>query len=101
MFTWTRLKFFTSQFKPFTLALGVTFLLLTAYQVQQNNQHVQAQLTNACMTVKSNLPMNHTGHPCNVAYMPNQSWWSWASSDSKSVHMHFLDLVELMHHSFY
>jgi len=88
-----------TKLTSFTLALTLT--LAVVFNLNGTTFNNQADLFKTCMAVESNLPMNHNNHPCNVAYMSNQSWWSWASSDSKSVHLHFLDLVELMHHSFY
>jgi hypothetical protein len=61
----------------------------------------QTDLLKSCMAEESNLPMNHNNHPCNAAYMPNKSWISWLSNDNKSAHLHFLDLVELLHYSFH
>jgi hypothetical protein len=83
----------------FTFALMLTLMLT----INLNSTALinQTDLVKPCMVVKSNLPMNHNNHPCNATYTSNQSWWSWASSDNKSVHLHFLDLTELMHHSFY
>jgi len=55
-----------------------------------------AQLSKSCMAIESNLPMNHSGHPCSRVYSPNESLWSWLSGDSQSAHLHFLDLAELI-----
>lgn len=75
------------------------FVVSTAFS-EMTYSH-QVDLLKSCMAVESNLPMNHSSHPCSATYMSNQSWWSWVSNDSKSAHLHFLDLIELMHHSFY
>lgn len=77
------------------LALAVTLIFTN------NSLNNQADLLKPCMAVNSNLPISHNSHPCNSSYLVNQSWWSWASSDNKSLHLHFLNLVELMHHRFY
>jgi hypothetical protein len=76
-------------------AFGVC-LILALNKVDINNQAHLAQLNESCMAVKSNLPMNHTRHPCNHLYASNQSIWSWLSSDNQSAHLHFLDWVELL-----
>ena len=88
-----------TKFTAFIFALMITLVL--ASNIKHSAYISQTDLSQSCMTVTSTLPMNHNNHPCNATYMSNQSWWSWASSDSKSVHLHFLDLIELMHHSFY
>jgi len=85
-----------TTFISFTFAFMITLVVTINSSALIN----QTNLSNSCMAVESKLPMNHSNHPCNVAYLSNQSWWSWASSDSKSVHLHFLDLIELMHYSF-
>jgi len=57
------------------------------------------------MAIESSLPLSHINHPCYTSHMSknmsSNSWISWLSGDSKSTHLHFLDLVELIHHSFY
>lgn len=81
-------------------ALALTMTLLVTVNLNGYAFNKQTDLT-PCMTVKSNLPMNHSNHPCNAVYMPNKSWLSWLSNDSKSAHLHFLDLIELLHYSFH
>jgi len=87
-----------TKLSSFAFALAMTFTI--ASDVTNTTLTHQAKLLKSCMAMKSNLPMNHNNHPCNATYHTNQSWWSWASSDSQSVHLHFLDLVELMHLTF-
>lgn len=81
----------------FTAILTIT----AAYSIEQSASDKQANMLSACMAVESNLPISHSNHPCHATYMPNQSWWAWLSSDSKSAHFHFLDLIELLHYSFH
>jgi len=88
-----------TKLKTFTFALTVT--LAVAVNFSSANFNNQSDLLKSCMAVESNLPMNHSNHPCNAAYMPNKSWISWLSNDNKSAHLHFLDLVELLHYSFH
>ena len=83
-----------------TFALALTFTFVVAVNYSSTHFNNQANVLASCMAVKSNLPMNHSSHPCNAVYMSNKSWVSWLSNDSKSAHLHFLDLVELLHHSF-
>ena len=83
----------------FTLALTITLTISINF-----NGHAfssQADLLSSCMAVESNLPVNHRRHPCNAVYMSNKSWVSWLSNENKSAHLHFLDLVELLHYSFH
>ena len=86
--------------KVSSFSFALTLTLVVTINLNDRVFTKQSGLLKSCMAVKSNLPMNHNNHPCNAVYMPNQSWWSWVSNDSKSVHLHFLDLVELMHHNF-
>ncbi len=88
-----------TKLTPFTLALTIT--LSAAYHYDNIQGNNQADLITSCMAVESNLPMNHSSHPCNATYMPNKSWISWLSNENKSAHLHFLDLVELLHYSFH
>jgi hypothetical protein len=88
-----------TKLKTFTLALTITLAVTLSFSVANINS--QPDLLKSCMTVKSNLPMNHNYHPCNKTYMSNKSWISWLSNDNNSAHFHFLDLVELLHYSFH
>lgn len=88
-----------TKLKTFTLALAVTLAVTVNFNITNFNN--QSDLLTSCMAVESNLPMSHNNHPCNAAYMSNKSWISWFSNDSKSAHLHFLDLVELLHYSFH
>ena len=84
-----------------TFALALTITLSITLSISNGSANKQAGLLAACMAVESNLPMNHNNHPCNAVYMPNKSWISWLSNNNKSAHLHFLDLVELLHYSFH
>jgi len=88
-----------TKLTTFFIALTVTLAVTINFSNAQLNN--QASLLQSCMAVESNLPMNHSAHPCNAAYMPNKSWISWLSNDNKSVHFHYLDFVELLHYSFH
>jgi len=88
-----------TKLKTFTLALTITLAVTVNFSLANFNN--QSDLLKSCMAVKSNLPTNHSNHPCNAAYMSNKSWISWLSNDNKSAHLHFLDLVELLHYSFH
>jgi len=88
-----------TKLKTFTLALTLT--LVVSFNFSGRALSNQTDLLKSCMVVQSNLPMNHSNHPCNAAYMSNKSWISWLSNDNKSAHLHFLDLVELLHYSFH
>lgn len=84
-----------------SFALTLTLTLTVAMNFSSTTFTDQSSLLTSCMAVESNLPMSHNNHPCNAAYMSNKSWISWFSNDSKSAHLHFLDLVELLHYSFH
>lgn len=71
-------------------------LILGLNQLSTNKEIHLTQLSQSCMAIESNLPMNHAGHPCSRIYSPNESLWSWLSGDSQSAHLHFLDLAELI-----
>ena len=88
-----------TKLKNFALALTVTFAVTANFSVA--NLSNQSDLLKSCMAVESNLPMNHSSHPCNATYMSNKSWISWLSNNNNSAHLHFLDLVELLHYSFH
>lgn len=77
-----------------SLSLAVILILTLSLSFNSDTQ------SNACVVVESNLPSNHSLHPCNAVYKQNNSWLSWVSNDKKSIHLHFLDLVELLHYSF-
>jgi len=87
--------------KSATFTLTLTATLAVSINFSAANFTSQSDLLKSCMTVKSSLPMNHSNHPCNATYMSNKSWISWLSNDNNSVHLHFLDLVELLHYSFH
>jgi len=76
-------------------AFGV-FLILALNKVNTDNRAHLTQLHESCMAVKSNLPMNHTRHPCSHLKTSNQSIWSWLSSDNQSAHLQYLDWVDLL-----
>lgn len=88
-----------TKLSTFALTLAITLVLTVNSTSNMFNN--QADLLKSCMAVESNLPMNHSNHPCSAAYMSNKSWLSWLSNDNKSAHLHFLDLVELLHYSFH
>lgn len=92
-------KLLFKKLATFSLALTLTSAL--TLNLSSANFNKQSELLASCMAIKSNLPMNHNNHPCNATYMSNQSWLSWLSNDNKSAHLHFLDLVELLHYSFH
>jgi len=85
------------------LSFAFTFTLVTLFTLNKYTDTLtsQAQLISSCMAAESNLPMNHVNHPCYATNMPNQSWLSWLSGESKSTHLHFLDFAELIHYSFH
>jgi len=84
------------------LTLTILLIVLTlGIGISQTPLTKQSNLLQSCLMIETKLPMSHHDHPCRSAYMSNKSWWSWASSDTKSVHLHFLDLLELMHRTFH
>lgn len=88
-----------TKLKTFTLTLVITLAVTVNLNITNFNN--QSDLLTSCMAVESNLPMSHSNHPCSATYMSNKSWISWISNDNKSAHLHFLDLVELLHYSFH
>jgi len=90
-----------SKLKHLSFAFIFTLVTLFTVNTYADKSSLQAQLISPCMTSKSNLPMNHNNHPCYANNKSNKSWISWLSGDSKSTHLHFLDLVELLHYSFH
>jgi len=84
-----------------TFALALTITLTVSINYSNAKFISQADLLSSCMAAESNLPMNHSSHPCNAVYMQNKSWISWLSNDNESAHLHFLDLIELLHYSFH
>ncbi|ALO33630.1 hypothetical protein CMT41_02035 [Colwellia sp. MT41] len=90
-----------SKFMQLIFACTLTLATLVSFSQYSDKQTAQIQQPSLCMTVASNLPMNHVNHPCQASNMSNKSWLSWLSGDSKSTHLHFLDLVELIHYSFH
>ncbi len=101
MSKWIMTNYFLSKFKQLLFAFTFTLITLFALSNYSGDQSVQAKLLNSCMVVESNLPINHINHPCHTTNMSNKSWISWLSGESKSTHLHFLDLLELIHHSFH
>jgi hypothetical protein len=89
-----------SKIKHVSFAFALTLITLFSFNNNVDSLNSQAQLLNSCMAVESNLPMNHTNHPCYTSSMSNQSWLSWLSGGSESTHLHFLDLIELINYSF-
>jgi hypothetical protein len=90
-----------SKLKQISVAFTITLVSLFVVSEHTNKQNIQAQSISSCMVIESNLPMNHINHPCQTAEMSSNSWLSWLSGESKSTHLHFLDLVELIHYSRY
>ncbi|OUR61749.1 hypothetical protein A9Q74_07480 [Colwellia sp. 39_35_sub15_T18] len=90
-----------TKLTTFAFALTLTLTLTVTLNLSGHTFNDQTDLLDSCMAVESNLPMNHSNHPCNAAYMQNKSWLSWFANDKKSAHLHFLDLVELLHYSFH
>ncbi len=88
-----------TKLTAFSLSLTITLAVFANFDVDTYN--VQSNSLKSCMAAKSNLPINHSAHPCTSVYMQNKSWLSWLSNDNKSAHLHFLDLVELLHYSFH
>lgn len=86
-----------TKFKIFALTLALSWSSSAMYSSIEKNQ---AQAFNVCTSINSKLPLNHSNHPCQTSQLSNQSWWSWFKGDSRSTHLHFLDLVELLHYSF-
>jgi len=84
-----------------TFSFALTITLTLAFTFNNTNFNNQAGLLTSCMAVESSLPANHSSHPCNTVHMSNKRWISWLSNDNRSAHLHFLDLVELLHYSFH
>jgi hypothetical protein len=101
MSKWIMTNNFLLKFKQLSFAFTLTFITLFALSSYSDNQNIQAKLLSSCMAVESNLPMSHINHPCHSSSMSSKSWISWLSGESKSTHLHFLDLVELIHYSFH
>lgn len=91
-----------SKFKQISFAFILTLVTLFILSKHSNNQSIQAWFLSPCSNIESKLPMNHINHPCHTTNMSSNSWlsWlSWLSGESKSTHLHFLDLVELIHYN--
>lgn len=84
-----------------TIALILTITLVLTLNINNNTFNSHAHIAKPCMTIESKLPINHNTHPCNGVSIPNNNWLSWLTNKNKSAHLHFLDLVELLHYSFY
>jgi hypothetical protein len=100
MSRWTMANAYLPKIKPLFFAFSVALATWFTFSNHSINQLFQTQLLNTCVAVEYNLPMSHVNHPCNVVNMSNKSWLSWLSGGNKSTHLHFLDLVELIHYSF-
>lgn len=101
MSKWMMTNFSFSKIKHLSFAITLTLATLFILNKQMASPNMQAQLLNSCMSVESTLPMNHTNHPCYANNMSNKSWLAWLSGKSKTTHLHFLDLAELIHYSFH
>lgn len=100
MSKWMMTNLSLAKLKQLSFAFALTLIILFSLNKQTSQQNLQSELLKSCMAVKSNLPMNHTNHPCYTNNMSNKSWISWLFGESKSTHLHFLDFVELIHYSF-
>lgn len=92
-------KTLITKLTSFTLILTVT--LAFTLNINSSTFNNQAHITTPCMAIESKLPINHNNHPCNSVSKPKNNWLSWLTNENKSAHLHFLDLVELLHYSFY
>ena len=90
-----------SKFMQLSFAFTLTLIILFSFNQYNDKKITQIKVLSSCISVASNLPMNHVNHPCQASGMSNKSWLSWLSGDSKSTHLHFLDLAELLHYSFH
>ena len=90
-----------SKLNKLTFAIIFTFVMLFSLSKYNEQQNFKIKLLGSCMTIESKLPMNHANHPCRGRHEFNKSWLAWLSGDSKSTHLHFLDLAELLHYSFH
>lgn len=91
----------SSKFMQVSFAFIFTLITLFSVNKYSNEPITQIRLITSCIAVESNLPMNHVNHPCQTSNMSNKSWLTWLSGESKSTHLHFLNLVELIHYSFH
>ena len=97
-------KWTMTKLKTLLLTLAFTFLITLNFTSGRFTTDIfssQSGLLTSCMAVESNLPTSHSNHPCHATYMSNKSWLSWLANDNKSAHLHFLDLVELLHYTFH
>ena len=90
-----------SKFMQLSFAFTLTLLTLFSFNQYNDNKTTKIQKLSSCSYDASNLPMNHVNHPCQASGMSNKIWLSWLSGDSKSTHLHFLYLAELLHYSFH
>ncbi len=89
-----------SKLKALIFTLTFTFITLICVTKYTEQKNVHIQLLSSCMTLESKLPMNHVNHPCRGNHQSNNNWLSWLSGDTKSTHVHFLDLIELINYNF-
>ncbi len=100
MSKWMMTSKFFSTVKQFCFAFSLTFIALFFISNNTAHQDLQVQLPSSCMAIDSSLPMHDASHACTVSNMSAKSWISWLSGESKSTHLHFIDLMELINYSF-
>jgi hypothetical protein len=99
MSKWMMTNLITKKLKICSIALTLTLAVTISFNADNFNN--QSTSVTTCIGIDLPTLTNHNNFQCHASYKANKSWLSWLANDSKSAHLHFLDLVELLHYSFH
>jgi hypothetical protein len=99
MSKWMMTMTYRTQIKLITLTFITTLVTLLALNLFMSNTYLLDPLTNSCPSNQSHLVIITMDNVCRQGDITINSWLSWFAGDSQSAHLHFLDLLELLHHT--
>ena len=99
MSKWMMTMAHRTQIKLITLTFITTLVTGLVLKLFMSNTYLLDPLTNSCPSNQSHLVINTMDSVCQQGDVTINSWLSWFAGGSQSPHLHFLDLLELLHHT--
>jgi hypothetical protein len=99
MSKWMMTMTYRNQIKLITLTFITTLVTVFTLNVLMSNSYLLDSRSNSCPSNRSHLVINTMESVCQQSDVTINSWLSWLAGDSQSSHLHFLDLLELLHYT--
>ncbi len=88
-----------AQIKLITLTFVTSLVTVFTFNILISNTYLLDSRSNSCPSNHSQPVIKTMESVCQQSDVTINSWLSWLAGDSQSSHLHFLDLVELLHYT--